>query len=112
MRLATRVAMIMAAALAISGVASTQADEIAARWPAGDALFRGHFECFLTPPLDEWFGFDAFPPATDAARKRRAAAEAYAPPTATPWSTAARPTASSASSSTCASATCSTPICP
>ncbi|KAK7241990.1 hypothetical protein SO694_0001829 [Aureococcus anophagefferens] len=53
-------------------------DEIAARWPAGDALFRGHFECFLTPPLDEWFGFDAFPPATDAARKRRAAAEAYA----------------------------------
>ncbi|KAH8072024.1 hypothetical protein JL721_3932 [Aureococcus anophagefferens] len=52
-------------------------DEIAARWPAGDALFRGHFECFLTPPLDEWFGFDAFPPATDAARKRRAAAEAH-----------------------------------
>ena len=49
------------------------------RWPTGDALFRDHFECFLAPPFDEWFGFDALP-LTDALPRgeRRAAAEAYA----------------------------------
>ncbi|KAK7253681.1 hypothetical protein SO694_00002228 [Aureococcus anophagefferens] len=44
------------------------------RWSTGDALFRDHFECFLAPPLDEWFGFDALPPAGG----RRAVAKAYA----------------------------------
>ena len=56
-------------------------DEIAARWPTGDALFRSHFECFLAPPLDEWFGFDALPPTKKRPgghRVRRAVAETYA----------------------------------
>ncbi|KAH8050326.1 hypothetical protein JL721_11410 [Aureococcus anophagefferens] len=48
------------------------------RWSTGDALFRDHFECFLAPPLDEWFGFDALPPADDPAWGRRAVAETYA----------------------------------
>ena len=47
-------------------------------YPTGDALFRDHFECFVAPPFDEWFGFDALPPADDPARGRRAVAEAYA----------------------------------
>ncbi|KAH8094043.1 hypothetical protein JL720_4030 [Aureococcus anophagefferens] len=47
-------------------------------WPTGDALFRDHFECFLAPPFDEWFGFDALPPADDPAWGRRAVAETYA----------------------------------
>ena len=47
-------------------------------WPTGDALFRDHFECFLAPPFDEWFGFDALPPADDPAWGRRVAAETYA----------------------------------
>ncbi|KAH8057160.1 hypothetical protein JL722_6801 [Aureococcus anophagefferens] len=52
--------------------------QIAARWRTGDAVFRDHFECFVAPPLDEWFGFDALPPADDPAWERRAVAEAYA----------------------------------
>ena len=51
------------------------------RWPTGDALFRDHFECFLAPPLDEWFGFDALPPTKKRPgghRVRRAVAETYA----------------------------------
>ncbi|KAH8092289.1 sulfotransferase family [Aureococcus anophagefferens] len=49
--------------------------QIAARWRTGDAVFRDHFECFVAPPLDEWFGFDALPPADDPAWERRAVAE-------------------------------------
>ena len=52
--------------------------QIADRWRTGDAVFRDRFECFLTPPLDEWFGFDALPPADDPGWGRRAAAKAYA----------------------------------
>mmetsp|Transcript_31739 Transcript_31739/g.103154 ORF Transcript_31739/g.103154 Transcript_31739/m.103154 type:complete len:444 (-) Transcript_31739:52-1383(-) len=48
------------------------------RWPTGDAVFRDHFECFVAPPFDEWFGFDALPPADDPAWGRRAVAETYA----------------------------------
>jgi hypothetical protein len=48
------------------------------RWPTGNAVFRDHFECFVAPPFDEWFGFDALPPADDPAWERRAAAKAYA----------------------------------
>ena len=50
----------------------------AARWRTGDAVFRDHFECFVAPPLDEWFGFDALPPADDPAWGRRTVAETYA----------------------------------
>ncbi|KAH8048756.1 hypothetical protein JL721_11843 [Aureococcus anophagefferens] len=74
------------------------------RWPTGDAVFRDHFECFVAPPFDEWFGFDALPPADDPAWGRRAVAETSRRRRDAP-STAALPTASSASSSTCASAT-------
>ncbi|KAH8064167.1 hypothetical protein JL720_12965 [Aureococcus anophagefferens] len=49
-----------------------------ARYPAGAALFRDHFECFATPPLDAWFGFDALPAADDPAWEGRAVAETYA----------------------------------
>ena len=52
--------------------------EVLRVYPTGDALFRDHFECFVAPPFDEWFGFDALPPADDPARGRRAVAEAYA----------------------------------
>ena len=52
--------------------------QIADRWRTGDAVFRDRFECFLTPPLDEWFGFDALPPADDPAWERRAVGETYA----------------------------------
>ncbi|KAH8064165.1 hypothetical protein JL720_12963 [Aureococcus anophagefferens] len=31
------------------------------RFPTGAALFRDHFECFLVPDLDEWFGFHTLP---------------------------------------------------
>ncbi|KAK7239559.1 hypothetical protein SO694_00028040 [Aureococcus anophagefferens] len=80
--------------------------QIAARWRTGDAVFRDHFECFVAPPLDEWFGFDALPPADDPAWERRAVAEASRPSTARRDASPPRaPTASSASSSTCASAT-------
>ena len=48
------------------------------RWPTGNAVFRDHFECFVAPPFDEWFGFDALPPADDPGWGRRAAAKAYA----------------------------------
>ena len=51
---------------------------LAARYPTGDALFRDHFECYASPPFDAWFGFDALPPAGDAAWDRRAVAETYA----------------------------------
>ncbi|KAH8051443.1 hypothetical protein JL720_15157 [Aureococcus anophagefferens] len=47
-------------------------------YPSGDDFLRGHFECFLAPPLDEWFGFDALPPEDDPAWERRAVAETYA----------------------------------
>ena len=47
-------------------------------YPSGDDFVRGHFECFLAPPLDEWFGFDALPPEDDPAWERRAVAETYA----------------------------------
>ncbi|KAH8070495.1 hypothetical protein JL721_4886 [Aureococcus anophagefferens] len=49
-----------------------------ARYPAGAALFRDHFECFATPPFDAWFGFDALPAADDPAWEGRAVAETYA----------------------------------
>ena len=51
---------------------------LAARYATGDALFRDHFECYASPPFDAWFGFDALPPAGDAAWDRRAVAETYA----------------------------------
>ncbi|KAK7236178.1 hypothetical protein SO694_00060142 [Aureococcus anophagefferens] len=47
-------------------------------YPSGDDFLRGHFECFLAPPLDEWFGFGALPPEDDPAWERRAVAETYA----------------------------------
>ncbi|EGB01815.1 hypothetical protein AURANDRAFT_69468, partial [Aureococcus anophagefferens] len=49
-----------------------------ARYATGDDLFRNHFECYASPPFDAWFGFDALPPAGDAAWDRRAVAETYA----------------------------------
>ena len=52
--------------------------EVLRVYPTGDALFRDHFECFVAPPFDEWFGFDALPPADDPAWERRAVAETYA----------------------------------
>ncbi|KAH8057165.1 hypothetical protein JL722_6806 [Aureococcus anophagefferens] len=48
------------------------------RWPTGNAVFRDHFECFVAPPFDEWFGFDALPPADDPGWGRRVVAETYA----------------------------------
>merc|ERR1711965_700366 len=37
-------------------------DFYVARFPNGTALFKDHFECFLVPNLDQWFGFDRLPP--------------------------------------------------
>ncbi|KAH8088673.1 hypothetical protein JL720_6624 [Aureococcus anophagefferens] len=64
------------------------------RWPTGNAVFRDHFECFVAPPFDEWFGFDALPPADDPGWGGAWSPRPTRPSTATPWSTAL-PTASS-----------------
>ncbi|KAH8053494.1 hypothetical protein JL720_14703 [Aureococcus anophagefferens] len=39
---------------------------------------RGSIYCFVAPPFDEWFGFDALPPADDPGWGRRVVAETYA----------------------------------
>ena len=36
---------------------ATVAREVTAAYPDLESLFRDHYECFLVPPLDEWFGF-------------------------------------------------------
>ena len=54
-------------------------EHFASLYPTGAALFRDHFECYLAPPLDAWFGFDALPPAGAGAWDRGdAVAETYA----------------------------------
>ncbi|KAK7253844.1 hypothetical protein SO694_00002768 [Aureococcus anophagefferens] len=60
-----------------------RSEHFASLYPTGAALFRDHFECYLAPPLDAWFGFDALPPAGAGAWDRGdAVAETYAAPSA------------------------------
>jgi hypothetical protein len=49
---------------------------LVAKYETGSKLFRDFYECYLVPPLDDWFGFNALPRTT--LTPQRVIAETYA----------------------------------